>query len=390
MEPDDYRKLLFENITKDYRKCDSETINKIDLEAANIISENAKHRRIPKFQKAEAFLTIKDHKERFPNSISCRLINPSKTHLGKVSKKILDNINEEVRHHSGLTQWKNSQQVIKWFEKIENKRQKRFICFDIVSFYPSILRKHLVNALAFAKKYTTVPKEDTNTIMHACKSILTNNGEIWRKKKKAASLFDIPMGSYHGAEVCDLIGLHILRRLQTEIPEGDFGLYRDDGLGITNEMPGPDFERLAKKIRRIFTEFGFQITIDTGAVVTNFLDVTLNLRSNSYSPYRKPNSSISYIDNGSNHPPNVKKALPRMIENRLISLSKDADTFDRHKTEYEDALKKSGYSDHKLNFVRPHDLHKPRNRRRRTSAIFFNPPFDLSVKTKIGKEFFRL
>ena len=155
-------------------------------------------------------------------------------------------------------------------------------------------------------------------------------------------------------------------------------------------MPNSDFERLSKKIRTIFADIGFQITIETGLMVTNFLDVTLNLRSNNFSPYRKPNSSISYIHHGSNHPPHVKRALPRMIQRRLTSLSKDKSTFEQHKADYEDALKKSGYRDFHLSYATPDDQQKPKNRRRRRKAIFFNAPFCLSVKTKIGKEFFRI
>jgi hypothetical protein len=79
-----------------------------------------------------------------------------------------------------------------------------------------------------------------------------------------------------------------------------------------------------------------------------------------------------------------------MIQQRLTSLSKDKTTFDRHKTDYEDALKRSGYKSYHLSYAAPDDQPKPRNRRRRKKAIFFNAPFCLSVKTKIGKEFFRI
>ena len=46
--------------------------------------------RVQKLDKNEAYVTIKDHKEGFPHKISCRLINPSKTDIGKISKQILD------------------------------------------------------------------------------------------------------------------------------------------------------------------------------------------------------------------------------------------------------------------------------------------------------------
>ena len=39
------------------------------------------------------------------------------------------------------------------------------------------------------------------------------------------------MGSYDGAEVCELIGLFILNTLQDRFGK-DVGLYRDDGLAV--------------------------------------------------------------------------------------------------------------------------------------------------------------
>ena len=38
------------------------------------------------------------------------------------------------------------------------------------------------------------------------------------------------MGSFHGAEVCDLVGLYILDKLKSIFDSCE--LYRDDGLGV--------------------------------------------------------------------------------------------------------------------------------------------------------------
>ena len=40
--------------------------------------------------KSNAFITMKDHKDRFMNDLPCRLINPSKPEMRRVSKSILD------------------------------------------------------------------------------------------------------------------------------------------------------------------------------------------------------------------------------------------------------------------------------------------------------------
>ena len=56
-------------------------------------------------QESEAFLTVKDHKENFPNTLSFRLLNPSKSDIGKISKSFLDQINRAVIDHSKVNQW---------------------------------------------------------------------------------------------------------------------------------------------------------------------------------------------------------------------------------------------------------------------------------------------
>ena len=92
----EYKKLLKENITKTYKKSDRWNVNNVNSHAKRI-TENYPYQymkyRIEKLQETEAFITIKDHKEDYPNKISCRLINPSKSSIGKICKVILDKIN---------------------------------------------------------------------------------------------------------------------------------------------------------------------------------------------------------------------------------------------------------------------------------------------------------
>ena len=62
------------------------------------------------------------------------------------------------------------------------------------------------------------------------------------------------MGSFDGAECCELIGLYMLNKL-TEgkhalFSKASLGLYRDDGLGIVRirGRPGNKLESLSKKV----------------------------------------------------------------------------------------------------------------------------------------------
>ena len=63
-------------------------------------------------QESECYITVKDRKEDFPHKISCRLINLSKSDIGKLSKIILDKINSDVLSSVQVKQWKNSQTAI--------------------------------------------------------------------------------------------------------------------------------------------------------------------------------------------------------------------------------------------------------------------------------------
>ena len=138
MEKEQYNKLLHENITKTYKKTNKSRINAINKTAKKIASDLELEDRIVKMQESESYITIKDHKEDFPNKLSCRLINPSKSDIGKVSKQILDKINSNIRASTEINQWQNSKSVIDWFVNIRNKNKTTFFQFDIESFYPSI------------------------------------------------------------------------------------------------------------------------------------------------------------------------------------------------------------------------------------------------------------
>ena len=94
--------------------------------------------RIEVSAKTESYVTIKDTKPDFPNNPQYRLLNPNKGNLGQVSKQILQSINDRLRETTKFNQWKNSKEVIKWFNKIESKERSTFIVFDIDQFYPNI------------------------------------------------------------------------------------------------------------------------------------------------------------------------------------------------------------------------------------------------------------
>ena len=56
------------------------------------------------------------------------------------------------------------------------------------------------------------------------------------------------MGSNDGAEISEIVGLLILSKLVHLFQDNSVGLYRDDGLRVLRNFPGPETERLRKNI----------------------------------------------------------------------------------------------------------------------------------------------
>ena len=129
------------------------------------------------------------------------------------------------------------------------------------------------------------------------------------------------MGSYEGAEICELVGISILKSLEDKIDKQDIGLYRNDGLMILRNTNGQKTDRTRKYIIKVMKDLGFQIEIETNLEEVNFLDVTFNLNSGLYKPYKKPNDQLLYVTTLSDHPPQVIKQLPNSINPKLTENS---------------------------------------------------------------------
>ena len=158
------------------------------------------------------------------------------------------------------------------------------------------------------------------------------------------------MGSYDGAEVCELVGICLLTLLANIIDKNHSDLYCDDELIFLRNMYEQKMDCVRKNVKKIFKQVGFKIEIQTHLKIVNFLDVTFNLANGTYRPYKKANESLLYINTSSNHPPQVIKQLPTSISERLSNNSSSEEIFNASKYEYETALKNSGYQQTKFIF----------------------------------------
>ena len=166
-------------------------------------------------------LSVKDN---FCSNLTCRLISLSKNEFGKVSKQLVEKINSGIIEKLQLNQRRNTDAVLKWFNNITDKSNCSFIQFDIKEFYPSITENILHQTFKFAKQHTNIDKNDLCIINHYRKSLLFSDNKIW-KKKTTQSCFDVTMGSFDGAEICELVGLYIQSKLEKILPKSNFGLY---------------------------------------------------------------------------------------------------------------------------------------------------------------------
>ena len=122
----------------------------------------------------------------------------------------------------------------------------------------------------------------------------------------------------------------------------------------------------------------------------DFLDITLNLNNGVYKPYNKPNNSPRYVHVQSNHPANIIKQIPGSISKRISMNSKNEEVFNEAAPFYNRNLSACGHTEN-LHFE-PNDNPNEENQRRRRqrNVIWFNPPFDRGVETKVAQKFLSL
>ena len=98
------------------------------------------------------------------------------------------------------------------------------------------------------------------------------------------------MGSYDGAEVCELVGLYLLNLLTNEFGKHNISLCIEVMVSHVSKTFQVRNQRKLKKMCKIFKENRLNITVECNLAITDFLDVTFDLKSGTYYPYRKQNN----------------------------------------------------------------------------------------------------
>ena len=234
--------------------------------------------------------------------------------------------------------------------------------------------------------HVNIKQRDIEVMFHSRKSLLYNNGIPWVKKEGMG--FDVTMGIYDGAEICELIGIFMLSLLGTKYDSKNIGLYRDYGLRIFRNVSGPELEKIKKHIQKRFKEKMLDVIFECNTKMVNYLDVTFDLNDGTYKPYKTPNDKTKYIHVDSDHPPSITKQIPKSIATRLSSLSSSKEIFLEAAQSYEQNLASCRYKE-KLTYVEQSAKKPKGNKKRKRNIIWFNPPYSKTIKTNTGKYFFR-
>ena len=172
------------------------------------------------------------------------------------------------------------------------------------------------------------------------------------------------------------MGLFLLSELEKMGLNVSLGKFRDDGLAVSYATPRQNEKVYKKSICEVYTKYGLGITVEANKTVVQFLDIELNLETNTFKPFTKPNDVPLYVHKSSNHPKSILKNIPEKIFDSVAPL-------------YQNALDKAGY-DYTLKFNPEKSTTKKKSRCRKRNVLWFNPPYNSSVKTPVGKRFLKL
>ena len=121
IEKEKYRQMIFKEVVKNYKKAPPDLEKELNNEAKMLVHKLGIVDRVEKYNTKNCFITIKDHKSNFKTNPECRLINPAKTQIGRISKIIVQEICESLRLALNINQWRSTN-VLSGFLSFNNRK----------------------------------------------------------------------------------------------------------------------------------------------------------------------------------------------------------------------------------------------------------------------------
>ena len=119
--------------------------------------------RIECLAKTHALITLKDLNDNFESSLPCRLINPSKRELGKISKSILENINQ---HFIALTNAKSPLTLWNGLTILKKKRTVPSLSLILENFIHPLHKPFSIRLYCLRNNITAYPMINTAVISY--------------------------------------------------------------------------------------------------------------------------------------------------------------------------------------------------------------------------------
>lgn len=97
----------------------------------------------------------------------------------------MEKICKQIKAKLKLDLFKNSDEAIAWFNKNKTHPQRRnpkFVIYDICDFYPSVTEKLMNDALDWASNYVEISHEERNVIIKSKYAFLFHNNRPWVKR----------------------------------------------------------------------------------------------------------------------------------------------------------------------------------------------------------------
>ena len=80
------------------------------------------------------------------------------------------------------------------------------------NFYPSISSNLFRESIEFPKQFIQIPDDDLSILIQTRKTLLFKVTTPCIKKRGYENL-DVPLGCFDGAEICELVGTYIQRKI---------------------------------------------------------------------------------------------------------------------------------------------------------------------------------
>ena len=390
---DQWKEILNQLLMAGYRKINHDrliTLNQLELETAQKLELEAF---LPPILISPAYFTLKDHKPDFLRLIPsehCRLINPSKSYLGKIVNFRVKEILKKLKPlNQQRTVFTNTSDAIDWLKRIKSNRSGREeerlgTTLDIKSYYPNIKAELIEKALAWAATSVSIPEDTLPLIKQASIGLLYDGHQLWER----LGGFEITQGGFHSAALADLTSAYInfmigeAANKESGFERFQWGIFKDDLILYWEGRSMRQREKFLKMVCSVIKSLGFSVKVNLWLPKAEFLDVEMDFGELENDAYMKPNNTPLYVNANSNHHPKILKNLPANILGRVINITSRESNINTALKPYQEALVKANHrkikeiSEQLINVRKSGQDKTVKKSKAKRQVIWFTPPYN--------------